>query len=202
VADPLEALLRPVANILNRNIVQVTPARELCTKLDGKTVAIRVRDTGLAMYFIIDEELIRLTSDIADEPDVVICGSLLTLASMLRSADEAAIRDGDLDLTGDARTAMLFQELLGYAKPDVEEELSTLIGDAAAHRLGVIARDVGRWARGARSTMGANVREYLQEENRSLPSRYEVERFTTRLQTLRDDVERLDARLRQLEGDS
>lgn len=202
MTDPLEALLRPVANLLNRNIVETTPARELCEKLDGKIIAIRVRDTALAMYFIIDEELITLATDSAADPDVVISGSLLTLAGLLGAGGEQAIRDGDVDLTGDARTAMLFQELLGFAKPDLEEELSTFVGDAAAHQIGQIARGVGSWAREARATMGANIREYLQEENRSLPSRYEVERFTQRLHTLRDDVERLDARLTRLESES
>ena len=36
--DALEALFRPIANILNRNIGEITPARELCARLDGKTV--------------------------------------------------------------------------------------------------------------------------------------------------------------------
>ena len=55
------------------------------------------------------------------------------------------------------------------------------------------------WARDARATMEANVREYLQEESRELPSRYEIERFTRDLNVLRDDVERAEARLARLE---
>ena len=47
--DPLETLLRPITTVLNRNIGEITPARELCARLDGKTIAIRVRDTALAM---------------------------------------------------------------------------------------------------------------------------------------------------------
>ena len=38
--DPLEKLLRPITNILNRNIQETTPARELCQQLDSKIVAI------------------------------------------------------------------------------------------------------------------------------------------------------------------
>jgi ubiquinone biosynthesis protein UbiJ len=34
-----------------------------------------------------------------------------------------------------------------------------------------------------------------------LPTRYEVDRFSVRLGVLRDDVERLAARLRRLEGE-
>lgn len=196
--DPLETLLRPVANILNRNIRETTPARELCEQLDGKTIAVRVRDTALAMYFEIEDEVITLTSDSESEPDVAITGSLVTLALMAGTMGETAVRDGSLDLTGDAYTAQAFQELLAHAKPDIEEELSAFIGDAASHRLGELARGFGSWSRDARETIHANIREYLQEESGNLPSRYEVERFARHVDSLRDDVERLEARLDRL----
>ena len=204
----LETLLRPVANILNRNIRETTPARELCDQLDGKTIAVRVRDTTLAMYFKISDLVIVLATDSESEPDVVITGSLLTLARMFvpsggaGAPGESAVRDGSLDLTGDAEVAQAFQELIGYAKPDIEEELSTIVGDVASHRLGEIVRSFGDWARGARSTMGSNVREFLQEESGDLPSRYEVERFTQRVDSLRDDVARLETRVNRLEAET
>jgi ubiquinone biosynthesis protein UbiJ len=46
--------------------------------------------------------------------------------------------------------------------------------------------------------MGDNIREYLQEESRDVPSRYEVERFAKRVNELRDDVDRLAARISRL----
>ena len=196
--DPLETLLRPVARILNRNIQETTPARELCKKLEGKTVAIRVRDTALAMYFEVRDEVVLLAMDSPAEPDVVITGSLFTLASMAQSSSAGALRDGSLDLTGDAYTAQAFQELLALAKPDIEEELSMFVGDVAAHHVGELARGLGNWAKEARNTMGMNIREYLQEESRDLPSRYEVEQFATAVDSLRDDVARLEARFNRI----
>lgn len=200
--DSLEALLRPIAEVLNRNIAEITPARAIATQLDGKTVAIRVRDTTLAMYFVFDHDVVTLTTEFDADPDVAITGSLVTLARMAGGAGAQAIRDGDIDLTGDAATAQRFQDLLDHAKPDVEEELSRVIGDVAAHQLTEFARGVGKWARGARSTMGDNIREYLQEESRDLPTRYEVERFVQQVGELRDDVERIAARLKRLESTS
>jgi ubiquinone biosynthesis protein UbiJ len=200
--NPLETLLRPVARILNRNIQETTPARELCRKLDGKTVAVRVKDTALAMYFEVRDEVVLLATDSLAEPDVIITGSLLTLAGMARSSDERALRDGSLDLTGDAYTAQAFQDLLALAKPDIEEELSTIVGDVTAHRVGELARGLSNWAKQARSTMGANIREYLQEESRDLPSRYEVEKFASAVDSLRDDVARLEARFNRMTSDT
>ena len=197
--NPLEALMQTIARVLNRNIRESTPARELCGKLDGKVIAIRIRDTGLAGYFKIGDGVIELRHEHDAEPDVAITGSIITLALM---AGEDSIRDGSLDLSGDAATAQKFQQLLSFAKPDIEEELSGFIGDAAAHSLGELARGIGRWARDTRAIMGDNIREYLQEEAREVPSRYEVERFTKDVNRLRDDVERLAARVDRIGGPS
>jgi ubiquinone biosynthesis protein UbiJ len=202
--DPLEKLLRPLTAVLNRNISETTPARDLCRQLDGKTIAIRVRDSGLAMYFSIDDEVLSLASETEAEPDVILTGSLLSLARMAgpdgESDDGAAIRDGAIDISGDAYTAQRFQQLLKYAKPDIEEELSQVIGDAAAHRAGQLARGFRDWVQGTRETVHSNITEYLQEESRDVPSRYEVDRFADAVDALRDDVARLEARINRLAG--
>lgn len=196
--NPLESLLRPLASILNRNIEESTPARELCQRLEGKVVAFQVRDTALAAYITIEDNTLSFSTDSAAEPDVILTGSPVSLAL---TAGEDSIRDGSLDLSGDAATAQAFQQLLLHARPDIEEELSLVIGDAAAHTLGEFARGVGRWARETRSIMGENVREYLQEESRDVPSRYEIERFTHEVNQVRDDVDRLAARVDRLAKD-
>jgi len=198
--NPLEAALRPVASVLNRNIRATTPAHELCEKMAGTVIAIRVQNTALAAWFILGEESLELTTDCDAEPDVVISGSLLTLARMAGAPGTSALRSGSLELAGDPQLAGDFQKLLAYAKPDIEEELSGVVGDVVAHRLGDFARGVSNWSRDARSTMGANIREYLQEESRDVPSRYEVDRFADSVNALRDDVDRLEARMNRLQG--
>ena len=197
--DPLATLFRPLASILNRNISETTRASELCHRLDGKTVAVRVRDSALAVYFEFAENLVELKSQSDAEPDSVITGSLLSLARLAGKTDDSKVGDDSFELTGDAKTARTFRELLDRAKPDIEEEFSRVIGDVAAHRLGEIARGVKRWSQETRATIGANIREYLQEESRDAPSRYEVARFTKELHILRDDVARAEARLDRLE---
>ena len=76
--------------------------------------------------------------------------------------------------------------------------MSGFVGDAAAYRIGEFARGVSKWGAEARTTMGDNIREYLQEESRDVPSRYEMDRFTGNVDVLRDDVDRLAARIRRL----
>jgi len=197
--DTLEALFRPLTALINRQIKVTTPARELCAELDGKVMAVRIKDTGLAIYFCACPDEIALFGDYDREPDVAISGSILSLARLAGAGSEDAIRDGSLELIGDAEVAQAFQKLLGYGRPDIEEELSGVIGDIAAHRLGEVARSVGSWGKEAGATLRQNITEFLQEERRDVPSRYEVEAFTRKVDELRDDVARIEARLNQLE---
>ena len=151
------------------------------------------------MYFYVCPDEIALLGDFEGDPDVAITGSILSLARLAGPGGENAIRDGSLELLGDAEVAQAFQKLLGYGKPDIEEELSGIIGDVAAHRLGEVARSVGRWGKEASGTFRQNITEYLQEERRDVPSRYEVNAFSRKVDELRDDVARAEARLNQLE---
>jgi len=198
--DPLEKLLRPLAALLNRQIKANTPARALCADLDERVFAVRVRDTSLAMFVVIDAGEIHLNSEYGDDPDVVVTGSLVALAKLAGSGSSAAINTGAIDMIGDAGVAQKFQKLLRYGRPDLEEELSALVGDVIAHAVGEMARSVTGWGREAGATMRQNVGEYLAEESRSVPSRYEVNAFRTDVDSLRDDVARLEARLNRLDA--
>ena len=193
--DPLQALLRPVAVLINRQIATSTPARELCVELEGRVVAVRVRDSALAAYFHVHSDRIDLTGVKDEDPDVVITGSLLSLAKLGGSGAIEAIRDGSVELHGDARTAQAFQLLLFHGKPDLEEELAGIIGDSAAHGIGEFSRRFKSWGEDAARTMSQNVGEYLQEESDAVPSRGEMAQFRKDVGRLRDDVARLEARL-------
>lgn len=197
-STPLERVARPFIGMLNRQIRAKTPAREICRELDGQVVALRVRDTSLSVYFQVGPEELELVPAI-DEPDLVITGSVLAFGAMAAGSGEAEIRNGRVELVGRAETAQQFHRLMAFAKPDFEEELSGIVGDAAAHGIGDIARNIGRWGRDASETARQNITEYLQEESRAVPSRYEFDKFTEQVGELRDDIERLAARIARRE---
>lgn len=196
--DPLETLLRPLVALMNRQIHATTPARDICREITGNVVAVRVSDSSLATYFHIGDDGVTMTGRYTEEPDVIITGSLLSLARLATPSATEAIRDGSVSLHGDARVAQSFQQLLHYSRPDIEEELSSLVGDSAAHSIGVFARRAREWGESARDTMQQNISEYLQEESRAVPSRQEVDVFRHDVATLRDDVARFEARLNRL----
>jgi len=197
--DALERILLPMSRLANRQIQLKTPARELAAELEGSVIGVRVKNTALAMYFRIEGGEIALNTDFDGVPDAVISGSLLTLARLAGQSGESSVRDGSLELAGDAELAQSFQRLLWHARPDVEEELSGVVGDVAAHALADLARSVTHWGREAGSTLRQNLAEYLREESRSVPSRDEVEAFRDEVEGIRDDLARLEARMARLE---
>jgi len=70
----------------------------------------------------------------------------------------------------------------------------------AARQVANFARGILDWGRKAGGSLATNVAEYLQEEGRDLPTRTEVEEFLAGVDQLRDDAERLDARLARVEA--
>lgn len=196
--NALQSMLQPVARLINRQLQLQTPAREICESLDNRILALRVSDTALVLYLRVQDGEISLLTEHEADPDVVICGSMLSLARLSGPGAEALMRDGTVQITGDAILAQQFRKLFRYGRPDLEEALSLVAGDVAAHGIGEFFRGAGKWAADAGSTMQQNVSEYLQEERRAVPARVEVERFSREVDTLRDDVERFEARLRKL----
>jgi ubiquinone biosynthesis accessory factor UbiJ len=191
--------LTPLESVLNRNIAASSAARALCQRLDAKVMALHIEGLPLSIYFKSQGEHMSLDTQHEGAPNATLSGTPLSLLRMAGPAPEAALRTGNVHIEGDAEVAQTFSELLKHARPDLEEELSRVIGDVAAHHVGNVARSALGFARRAADTLAQNVSEYLQEEGRDVPSRTEAEEFITGVDTLRDDVDRLEARLALLE---
>lgn len=198
--QPLDALFTPLVARVNKTLAETTPARKLAAELEGNSFAVRVARSALALTLTVDAGELKASTELGDEPDVLVEGPLSGLAKMaFAGGDMAALTDSGITITGQADLAQKFQRLLTLAKPDPEEELAGIIGDAAAHQVGSALRQAADWGRRSSGLIAANLREFLQEEQRDIPSSYEMGRFSRDVQTLRDDVERAEARLDRLE---
>jgi ubiquinone biosynthesis protein UbiJ len=132
--------------------------------------------------------------------DAEISGSLMSLAALSGAHPEEVIRRGDVTIRGDAELAQKFRELAMLLRPDVEEELARLIGDTPAHQALRLVRAATGFGRRAAATGVRNVAEYLAHERRDLVSGPEAEDFYRRVEKLREDLDRLDARTRLIES--
>jgi ubiquinone biosynthesis protein UbiJ len=196
-------LLTPLQSILNRNIAGSSSARTACRKLAGKALAVHVhsapQNTLLSLYFACDGERMSITSQSDAKPAATLSATPLAYLSMVGASPESAMRSGSVRIEGDAEVAQSFRDLLKAAQPDFEEELARVIGDVAAHQLGKLARGALQFGKRVSNTFAQNASEYLQEESRDVVTRIEADEFVEAVDTLRDDVDRAEAKLALLE---
>lgn len=188
-------LLRPFESMINRNIAASARARSLLAQVSGRSIEIRLSATPLRLRVTAGTEGISIASDGEAAADATIEGTALTFARLATGDAMQTLRAGGAQVSGDAEIAQVFQKLFEAARPDVEEELSRVTGDVAAHRLAGVARGAFAFAQRARDTFAQNAAEYLTEESRALPTRLEVDEFLGEVDRLREATDRLDARI-------
>jgi ubiquinone biosynthesis protein UbiJ len=195
------AWLAAVEALLNRGVHASMRATALARRLDGTAMRLDIEGMASIRVSVVHGRLSLtgvdppLDSRACEPVDATIAGSplaLLRLAGATGARARAAV-------SGDAEIANSYRELLALARPDFEEELSRLVGDVPARRLSQFALKTVEWARKARRTAGENIAEYLQEESRDLVNKPELDEFLHGVDTLRETVDRVDARIARLE---
>ena len=197
---------RPVAaleSLLNHHINESTAARDQLLGLAGRSLAVHIVGTGLILRLDAGEQQLRIGvmgEDVGETVTASISATPLTLLRLLRSSTVTNFRASGAELAGDTETAEVFAELLRLARPELEEELSNLIGDVAAHRISQSAQRLIGWGERSVDALSMNTSEFLQEEIRQLPPRLEVERFNREVDRLREDADRAVQRVDRLLG--
>jgi ubiquinone biosynthesis accessory factor UbiJ len=201
-ANPVNALFDSLSTLLNRNVAQSERATALAQQLEGRSLALAFEGTPVTLFFRVADGRIALDTREAGDVDARLSGSPLSLLSLVGPGAEDRLRGSSIRIAGDAEVAQRFRDLLQQARPDVEEELSRVVGDVAAHQVANVARGFFGWGRQAVDSFTTNVAEYLQEEGRDVPSRIEVEEFLEAVDQLREAADRFEARLARLESRS
>jgi ubiquinone biosynthesis protein UbiJ len=189
-----------IENVLNRGLPRSPRARQICRELEGRRVAVDV--SGFVRLLVESTgETLKLTRDAsgaveaARVADAEIIGGPLSLLALAGEAPEAVLQRGDVQIRGDMDLAQKFRELALLLRPDIEEEVSKVIGDVPAHHLGRFARAAFGWTRNAASTTVQNVAEYFAHERQHLVPRAEADQLLKGVDILRENVDRLEARI-------
>lgn len=190
-------LTSTIEHLLNRGLPRSPRAQALCAELAGQKIALEIQ--GFTTVLIASDGIgVTLTSDPAAAVTTRISGTALGLWSLLGSDAGANLQRGAARISGDAELAQKFRELARLLRPDLEEELALAIGDVPAHRIARLTRGIADWGRHAADTAVRNLAEYLAHERGHLVSQPESRQLLEGIDVLRDDVERLEARLELL----
>jgi len=192
-------LTAAIENLLNRNLALSPGARIRCAALQGQRLLVCVTGTGLQIGIESLGDTLALSRTPVGEFNVTVEGSPINLLALTGDNPERLLQSGQVTVRGDAEILQRYRALTLLLQPDLEEELSRLVGDLPAHHIGRLARSLWSFGRRAASNTVRNAAEYLAHESHTLVPRAEAEAFMTDVDQLREAVDRAAARLRTLE---
>ncbi len=189
----MQALPAPLMAAVNHLLAQAAWAREKLAPFAGHAAQIKLPPFEAA--FLIGED--GHISAPAAEAELEVSISLPATTPLLAlQGKDAVMRAARIE--GSAE----FAETLGFVirnlRWDAEEDLSTVIGDIAAHRIVAGTREFAAWQQQAAQNFAENFAEYFTEEQPLIARRDAIADFSADIDRLRDDVARLEKRLQRL----
>ena len=185
---------------LNRTLRLEPEVLEDFAKLDGKLLALTV--DGLEWDFFVEcmPSGVRVLPSFERRADVHLHGGAIGYAQLARQ-----FKSGDthlppgVSIDGDAELLHRFTRLLARIGFEPAELIAKFTGDGVAQRLVGGLQSLFGWSSQSAKTMTLNTAEYLREETYDLARKTDADEWGASVETLRDDVARLEARLKRLE---
>lgn len=187
---------------LNRYLGSDARALAICAELAGRALELRFSDLGLRLVFIAEYHGMQLRGAPEDEADVCLTGTASAFGRILFSGGREGITGGGLRIAGDVGVAQRFADLFASVDFDITDFVDARVGPVPAYFLGKGLKQARALLARAAREFPEQTAEYLREETRDVIGAWEHEKFVSEVETLRDDAERLAARVRRLGGAS
>ncbi|TAH46146.1 MAG: sterol-binding protein [Gammaproteobacteria bacterium] len=188
---------------LNRLLSLDPETLDALRALDGRSITIAFKGSGLAMRIVVDCGQLRVGPAFAGDSQLRVSatpGSLLAMAAArLRGDADAALPPGQVEISGDAELARRIERLASRFEPDFDEAFARVFGDVIGFQLARVLRGALAAARKSTSRLLRNSVEYLVEESRDLVAKPELEQFFDDVDALRERADRLAARVRRID---
>lgn len=198
-------IARTLDTVVGRARAESPRTAELLSALAGQSIELELIGTPWRFELESNGATLRLraaeqgAAGFAASASTRIIGTPLSLLSLLGGDLQAALARGGVRIEGDTALAQQFRELLVLLRPDLEHLLARPFGRSAAHVLVRAASGVGERAGAAAWSSLRSLAEYLAHESGDLVPRPEAEQVLLGVEQLREQLDRLEARLQHLE---
>jgi ubiquinone biosynthesis accessory factor UbiJ len=179
--------------VLNRLLAGEPWARERLAPFAGETLELRAPPLPALRLALLEGGSVQAGDA---EPSLTMTLKPELLVALARG-EEHALRA--VDVQGNGRLAAEVLVLARHLRWDVEEDLSRIFGDVAAHRLAGAVRAFAAWHLDTAQRLGGALVDYATDEKRLLVRRAEMETVAEPIAQLRDAIARLEKRLERLE---
>lgn len=187
--------------VLDGILTQSPECRQILNVLSGKTIALRLRPLPDTLYLLPTPERIQVLTECSGAPDVTLTGTPLAFARLsVQGVGRPDLASGDLEIAGDVAVAEQLQRLAQAGGAHWERVWNEWAPPGLASGLSSLLRSVRDWGAGASLSLQQDVGEFLREEARDVPSPAETQDFLAGVDQLRDDCDRLEARVARLQS--
>lgn len=167
--------------------------------LDGKAIKIEITDWKITFFILPYAQGVQLVDQYHQPANTTISGKLFSLIRVgAAGASTTSMFDESITITGDTKTGEAIRDVLADLDIDWEEQLSKVVGDSIAHPLTQHAKKAVSLGKRSMKSLAENIAEYLHYESKQLPPESAVEHFIEGVAKLRDDVDRMEARIQRL----
>lgn len=192
---------------LNRAVALDPETRDALATLDGRRIELALASPPLALQLRVEgERLVVGPADAANEPDLAVrstLGALLSQVPAMLSGGprrEQALPAGSMRISGDADLARRLQRLAERFDPDWQQPFAAAFGDVLGVQVANACATALKQARVLGGNFAESAAEYVVEESRDVVGRAELAAFHDDVDALRDDFERLAARIARIDG--
>ncbi|MBL1293088.1 MAG: SCP2 sterol-binding domain-containing protein [Thiotrichales bacterium] len=182
---------------INRGIALDPESREQLAEIGGKVIAIELDKLERRLVMHIDEHRVRLLTNFDGKANATIRGTPTALAQMGLNKDKGPA-SSNVNFSGDPDLGQRFQQIIDRFEIDWEGELAKVTGDVVAHQVGKTARHFFHWLKEAGSSLEQTAADYVRHETRAAIGNDELEQFLSGVDTLRNDVARIEQRVNRL----
>ena len=197
--------LKPLAGralevALARLLVLDLDTADAVKALEGRRLQLELEAPAIALSITVRDGQLRVgPPDKETEPDLGIratLGGLLSQLPFARAGNAPPV--GKMRINGDAELARTVQKLGQGFDPDWDKPFADALGPIFGPQVARMMREAFRGATRVAGNMARDAAEFVTEESRDVVAKAELEAFHDDVDALRDQAERLIARVARL----
>ena len=205
-ASPFDALKplagRALEQALNRLVALDPDTGDALARLGGRRIGLALEAPPIALELSVHEGRLQVGPP-REEPDLGVRATISGVLSQLPFLrPPGAPPVGKVRLNGDAELARQLQRLAERFDPDWDKPFADLLGPVFGPQAARVLREALRGGATLARNLSREAVDYLTEESRDLVGKAELAAFHDDVDELRDQVERLAARVARLPGNA
>ena len=154
-------------------------------------------NSELTLYFRGQEDGLAVLSYHEETALTHLSGSAIDLMALLKQP--ANLANSEVTLVGDSALLQRWQRILHQLDIDWEDAISEILGDVAGPLAAKTIRDSSHWMSDQAKEQQRLISEYITEEIHLTPSQAESDAFFQKVSHVKNDVDRLEARLQHVQ---